>query len=312
MKKIALSAVCVLACLSAFAAGRPSIEMLTIGNAGNKANSDGNGRVDYVYEIGKYEVSNSEYIQFLNSAATKTDSNKYYVWGKQGASATKCGIERAGAGTDENPFTYTLKSGKENKPAIYITAYAAARFCNWLETGDANSGAYDFGTYGDNFAALFAKADKTKYHLPTLDEWVKAAYYNPNTDSYQKFATDDGTAEGKIVYQLPGTSEPEDVTINEDYANPNGTVNQNGNVFEWIGYADETGSGFLLGGYYASSEDDLWSQKLYKPITSLDDSSAGFRVARGMTAPVPEPAAIAALLGAAALAAAAVRRKASK
>lgn len=83
-------------------------------------------------------------------------------------------------------------------------------------------------------------------------------------------------------------------------------------MFEWIGYADETGSGFLLGGYYASSEDDLWSQKLYKPITSLDDSSAGFRVARGMTAPVPEPAAIAALLGAAALAAAAVRRKASK
>ena len=83
-------------------------------------------------------------------------------------------------------------------------------------------------------------------------------------------------------------------------------------MFEWIGYADETGSGFLLGGYYASPEDDLWSQKLYKPITSLDDSSAGFRIAKGMTVPVPEPAAIAALLGAAALAAAAVRRKASK
>lgn len=312
MKKIALSVVCVFACLAAFAADRPSIEMVTIGNAGNKANSDGNGRVDYVYEIGKYEVSNSEYIQFLNSAATKTDSNKYYVWGKKGADATKCGIERAGAGTDENPFTYTLKSGKENKPAIYITAYAAARFCNWLETGDANSGAYDFETYGDDFAALFANADKTKYHLPTLDEWIKAAYYNPNTDSYQKFATDDGTAEGKVVYQPSGVSEPEDVSIYEDYANPNGTVNQNGNVFEWIGYADETGNGFLLGGYYASPEDSLWNQRLVKLITSLDDSSAGFRIAKGMTVPVPEPASIAALLGAAALAVAAVRRRASK
>ncbi len=312
MKKIALSVVCVFACLAAFAADRPSIEMVTIGNAGNKANSDGHGRVDYVYEIGKYEVSNSEYIQFLNSAATKPDPNNYFVWGKKGESATKCGIDRAGAGTDENPFTYTLKSGKENKPAIYITAYAAARFCNWLETGDANSGAYDFETYGNNFAALFANADKTKYHLPTLDEWVKAAYYNPNTDSYQKFATDDGTAEGKIVYKLPGTSEPEDVSKYGEFANPNGTVNQNGNVFEWIGYADKTDNGFLLGGYYASSEDDLWRQQLDKCITDLNDSSAGFRVARGMTAPVPEPEAIAALLGAAALAAAAVRRRASK
>lgn len=308
MKKIALSAVCVLACLAAFAADRPSIEMVTIGNVGNKANSDGNGRVDYVYEIGKYEVSNSEYIQFLNSAATKAGSNKYYVWGKQEESAPKCGIERTGAGTDESPFTYTLKSGKENKPAIYITAYAAARFCNWLETGDANTGAYDFGTYGDDFAALFANADKTKYHLPTLDEWVKAAYYNPRTDSYQKFATDDGTAEGKIVYKPSNVSEPEDVTIYEDYANPNGTVNQNGNVFEWIGYADEAGNGFLLGGYYDSPEDSLWDQKLYRLITNLDDSSAGFRIAKGMTVPVPEPAAIAALLGAAALAAAVSRR----
>lgn len=79
-------------------------------------------------------------------------------------------------------------------------------------------------------------------------------------------------------------------------------------MFEWIGYADETGSGFLLGGYYASPEDSLWNQRLIKLITSLDDSSAGFRVAKGMTAPVPEPAAIAALLGAAALAAAVSRR----
>lgn len=79
-------------------------------------------------------------------------------------------------------------------------------------------------------------------------------------------------------------------------------------MFEWIGYADKMGNGFLLGGYYASSEDDLRSQKLYKHITSLDDSSAGFRIAKGMTAPVPEPAAIAALLGAAALVAAVSRR----
>lgn len=79
-------------------------------------------------------------------------------------------------------------------------------------------------------------------------------------------------------------------------------------MFEWIGYADKMGNGFLLGGYYASSEDDLRSQKLYKHITSLDDSSAGFRIAKGMTTPVPEPAAIAALLGAAALVAAVSRR----
>jgi len=49
------------------------MEWVTVGDAGNAADDTGYGAVDYVYRIGKYEVTNSQYCEFLNAVADVCD-----------------------------------------------------------------------------------------------------------------------------------------------------------------------------------------------------------------------------------------------
>lgn len=67
---------------------RPRPEFVIVGNPGNPADQDysnGSGRqgsVNYEYQIGKYEVNNSDYAIFLNASA-KTDPNSLWDAGMQ-------------------------------------------------------------------------------------------------------------------------------------------------------------------------------------------------------------------------------------
>ena len=44
-----------------------NIDYVTVGNAGNAADTTGYGAVAYAYKIGKYEVTNAQYTAFLNA-----------------------------------------------------------------------------------------------------------------------------------------------------------------------------------------------------------------------------------------------------
>ena len=61
--------------------GKVTIEMVAIGNAGNAPDMDFGpgpfGAVSYEYKIGKYEVTNAQYVQFLNAVAA-ADPNTLY------------------------------------------------------------------------------------------------------------------------------------------------------------------------------------------------------------------------------------------
>ena len=52
--------------------------MVYVGDINNNADSNGFGSVNYGYYLAKYEVTNSEYAEFLNSVA-KTDTNGLYI-----------------------------------------------------------------------------------------------------------------------------------------------------------------------------------------------------------------------------------------
>jgi len=69
-----------------------TLDMVTVGNPGNSADTTGYGAVPYEYRIGKYEVTIEQYAVFLNAVA-KTDNYQLYNAG-MGVDLTGCGKSR--------------------------------------------------------------------------------------------------------------------------------------------------------------------------------------------------------------------------
>jgi formylglycine-generating enzyme required for sulfatase activity len=168
---------------------------VTVGDSGNSndfANIIGYGSVNYNYAIAQYQVTNCEYVEFLNAVAS-TDA--YGLWDIEMANDPKGGITRSGS---SGSFTYSAKTNMGNKPVNYVTWFDCARYCNWLHngkpSGSQNNSATETGAYTLNGATSGNAAPSNsdaKYHLPTENEWYKAAYYKGGgTDAgYWNYAT---------------------------------------------------------------------------------------------------------------------------
>lgn len=168
-----------------------------IGNAGNANDTTGLGGVNYEYLIGKYEVTNAEYAEYLNSiAATDIYGNfgPYHVY--MGTDVVG-GIIRSGV---NGAYTYAVKPNMGNKPVVFMSWYKCARYCNWLHNGKPvgtqNNNTTENGAYplfGATLGVGPPKNSGAKYWIPQHNEWYKAAYYDPtlnnNTGGYWTFAT---------------------------------------------------------------------------------------------------------------------------
>ena len=86
----------------------------------------GRGFVKHAYNIGTYEVTNDQYVEFLNA---KGDSNSYGICNSKMASY---GIAQTGSSGN---YTYNVTSGLGNRPVVFVSWYDAARFTNWLGNG---------------------------------------------------------------------------------------------------------------------------------------------------------------------------------
>ena len=89
------------------------------------------GSVAYDYEISKYETTNAQYAEFLNSQASQCDtalqSDPLILY-----PGPTYGIARTGA---ECGYVYTPEPGKENWPIQATNFFNATRFANWYENG---------------------------------------------------------------------------------------------------------------------------------------------------------------------------------
>jgi formylglycine-generating enzyme required for sulfatase activity len=167
------------------------IDWVTVGNPRNAAD-DFNatydrswGDVNYEYHIGKYEVTNFQYVEFLNAKAANGDPLALYD--EQMSSSAVGGINRSGGGTAGDPYVYTVKIGRGNNPVVFVNWYDALRFANWLNNGQGNgdteSGSYTLlgGTPMPSNAFPFmpsiARNPGARVVLPNENEWYKAAYH---------------------------------------------------------------------------------------------------------------------------------------
>jgi hypothetical protein len=172
--------------------GADGFDWATIGAVGNAAYSgpgplSGRGSVNYQYKIGKLEITTSQWLEFTNTFSTQTDAYNF----------TNLGPLYWGATFDPTYIgpgvRYRLRQGDPNagmRPVGGISWRDAARYCNWLHNGKSSSlaslttGAYDTTTFGGNrtigYTDAATRLPGAKFWIPSLDEWMKATYYDPD------------------------------------------------------------------------------------------------------------------------------------
>lgn len=304
-----------------------SFEWATVGNPGNEEDTRyalpglGFGNVNYSYRISKHEVTNAQYVEFLNAVdPTGSNADLGYRDGflyNENMAGNLGGIEKTGT---IDGARYVSKAGREQKPVTYVSFFDAMRFINWLHNGQG-SGDTENGTYSINTGSNEVRAASARYWIPSEDEWYKAAYYDPiaglyyeypnktdtepysdnpssvNTPDDTKLAnfykddlTENGYDDGFAVTGSTSYSETEyyltDVGAYSLATGPYGTYDQGGNVEEWIeqanGFARRSSRGGAAGYQGAFMRARLRS---FASVTSDETQFLGFRVA----AAIPEP-----------------------
>jgi formylglycine-generating enzyme required for sulfatase activity len=286
------------------------IETVTVGNPGNAGDPQGIqgtfGAVDYLFAIGKYEVTAGQYTAFLNAVAA-TDRYALYnvnMWTK----AEGCKIERTGS---PGNYTYSVAPDWANRPVNYVSWADAARFANWLHNGQP-TGAQDLtttedGSYfinginevSDGLLENVDREPEATWVIPTENEWYKAAYHKNDgvTGNFWNYPT---SADNGVSYFLidpdPGNNATfsgghvgewtigapyyrTEVGAHENSASPYGTFDQGGNVMEFNETVPEWDIRGIRGGSW------FWGNILGSWERPLDMHSSdqfndlGFRVA---------------------------------
>jgi sulfatase modifying factor 1 len=293
-RNLPLSTCAIVAALITSASATVTMDWVTIGNANNAADTaDGDaytagtqryGAVDHAYRIGKYEVTNAQYGEFLN-AKGQSNANGIY--------STKMpayGITQSGT---SGSFTYTVTTAFANRPVVLVSWFDAARFANWMMNGQGNA-SMETGAYTLNGATsgIITANIGAQVYIPSENEWYKAAYYNAANASYSLYPNGQNTI---TMADANYGHSPVDPTTNVGTysSDPSsyGTYDQGGNVFEWNDAVIAGSTRGLRGGsfYSASFGYDLRSSSRYGgadgPAFEFKDN--GFRVAS-----VPEPTSI--------------------
>lgn len=301
-----------------------TIDWVPIGNAGNAADptvlndgTSGYGGVAYKFDIGRYEVTNTQYNAFLNAIA-KTDT--YGLYSTNMNDQPYGGIQRGGFSGN---YSYSVKAGFENLPVNYVSWGDAARFANWMADGQPsglqNNSTTENGSYFLNGATSIPALNAVVRNpnativIPNENEWHKAAYHNPASNNYSAYPTGSNTLPSNSIidtgnsanfYQSgagtgftrggnPYLTEVGHFATSESAY---GTFDQGGNVWEWTELIPEAQYRGWRGGSWYYDGYNMMSSYHAGNLATSEQRYTGFRLAS-----VPEPSSLAlavvALLG---------------
>lgn len=191
------------------------IDFVRVGNAGNAGVPfadlppffQGRGSVDYEYQIGRTEVTTSQWLEFYNGVLSRYPTLfSAPFW--------------PGVTTSGDPNApYRLRNPEAAMyPVAGVTWRGSAIFCNWLHNNkqfdwaSISNGAYDISTFGYNgnvFTDQAAHNPGARYWIPTLDEWIKGAYYDPNRNGTNQggWWRSPNMSDTPLIYGPPGVGQ---------------------------------------------------------------------------------------------------------
>lgn len=209
---------CIALAPAALAQVDPSgIDFVTVGSPGNApwmggGTNQGHGEVDYSYRIGRLEVTSQQWCEFMNAALDRPSGDRIphvfapTQWGAVPTTPNNPGGQR-----------FTVPAGNEMIPVGGVDWRTSAIFCNWLCADKSSAragflnGAYDVSTFGwylngPTFTDQLTHNAGARYWIPTLDEWMKAAHYDPsrNGPGQGGWWTYSNSSESPYVYGPPG------------------------------------------------------------------------------------------------------------
>jgi formylglycine-generating enzyme required for sulfatase activity len=296
--------------------GSFSGEFVTVGDPGNTADSTGYGAVSKMFDIMKFEFTNQQYVQFLNSVdATGNKTNGIYD--ELMGTDTRGGISFNSGAAAGSKYAVRLNMG--NKPVNFVSWFDAARVSNWLQNGATSEASMETGAYnlnnatGGNAVAMNAGA---RFFIPSENQWYKAAYYKGGGTNagYWPYATQSNTLPTSVTANGTGDGSAGSSGNRANYDNaadwgsplqdgnvttvgtnggPSayGAFDMTGNVREWNDLdSSSSSSRGLRGGGWGNSSSDLSSSSRVFLSPSGGNDGRGFRVASlSSDAVVPEP-----------------------
>jgi formylglycine-generating enzyme required for sulfatase activity len=286
-----------------------TIDWVTVGDPGNAADDTTYGAVADEFQIMKFEFTNSQYAEFLNSVAA-TDT--YLLYHANMGYDARGGIVQSGS---SGSYSYSVKSNMGDKPVNYVSWFDAARVSNWLMNGATGTSSTETGAYtlvgGQISGTAPAVNPGATFYIPTENQWYKAAYYKGSGTNagYWDYATQSDTDPTPVTADSTGigsagsTGNFANFDQAADWNSQNGNVttvgtnggasayeafDMSGNLREWNDLTGAAGSSRgLRGGGWNFDAFNLSSAAGYTDDPSIEDFFIGFRLASPVA--VPEP-----------------------
>lgn len=172
------------------------------------------GGVKYGYGVAQLEVTVEQWVAFLNTVdPAGKNRHKLYSSNESSTAWPRFGsIDFSGSAGPGRHYTVASPEWAD-KPYGFANFLRTARFINSLYNGEvvskkaSSEGAFRYVTYRvrlspktedgmyDMTERAMTRAHKSGFVVPSQDEWIKSAYYDPNgggTYSYWKYPTNAG------------------------------------------------------------------------------------------------------------------------